>query len=180
MNIQTNYSSYGTQVSNYIAPQKTSEAKTQDLTETSGNRFLSDSSSTVTISKSAAELASRENTTTTRTPEQQKLIDSLKDNPAGAESIAYGMATIPSQVVYDISSGEIRLKSTGQLMENEDVRNAYVKNFQTQASKIDAQVKEIYYREKSNGTAAADIVAKIIDFKNTQSPTYLEATGLRI
>ncbi|MDQ5897004.1 MAG: hypothetical protein QG612_1090 [Pseudomonadota bacterium] len=62
-------------------------------------------------------------------------------------------------------------------MEDESVRNAYVKNFEREASRVDSGVRDIYFSEKEKGTDPVQIVAKMIDFKNSQSSGYLEATG---
>jgi hypothetical protein len=112
-----------------------------------------------------------------RTPAQEKLLASFAADAVGAENAAYGMATIPSRVMYDISSGGLRLASTGQSMEDETVRKNYVKNFELEASAVDSKLLDIYNTEKAKGTNPAEIVAKMFDWKNSQSAGYLEATA---
>lgn len=178
MNIQKTYSSYGTQLLNQINPQKVGLAPRTDSGSAQKVDSSFGSSDTVTISSSAMALATSESQGVPRTPAQEKLINSLKNDQAGAEKIAEGWANESSRVLYDISDGNIRIASTGELMEDESVREAYTKNFEAMASKIDSQIKFIYSNEKSKGTPASEIVAKMIDFKNSQPQEYIEAAGI--
>jgi uncharacterized protein (UPF0297 family) len=62
-------------------------------------------------------------------------------------------------------------------MEDETVRKNYVKNFELEASAVDSKLLDIYNTEKAKGTNPAEIVAKMFDWKNSQSAGYLEATA---
>lgn len=134
----------------------------------------------VTISSTAKEMAEIEGIhSKPRTAAQQQVLNSLNNDSSDYEEMAYGMAHIPSQVCYDISSGEIRLASTGQSMEDEGVRNAYVANFKRESSFIDAKLLQIYDTEKAKGSDSKTIIAAITDFKNARSGSYLDATAFR-
>jgi hypothetical protein len=179
MNIQPSYGVLAYQAPGKIDLQQLGRSTTKSSPiDTAKNTGLSNTVDKVTISAAAMELAAREsNAPPSRTPAQEKLLASCASDAEGAEKIANGMATIPSRVMYDISSGEIRLASTGQSMEDETVRNAYVKNFEREASTVDLKLREIYNTEKAKGTNPAEIVSKMIDCKNSQSSGYLEATA---
>ena len=120
--------------------------------------------------------------TQTRTPAQEKLIRSASSDRASAEKIAQGMADTPSAIAWDISgqrgvgdgNGEFvrKLSTTGQI-----VGDDYIDNFNKEASVIDAQRLAIYETEKAKGTDPLQILIKMIDFTNSQSQDYLEATG---
>ena len=137
----------------------------------------------VTLSSAGKTLAADEsNMTQTRTPSQEKLIRSASSDRESAEKIAYGMASVPSGIFYDISgqlgvgngTGEFvrKLSTTGQI-----VGDDYIDNFNKEASVIDAQRLAIYETEKAKGTDPLQILIKMIDFTNSQSQDYLEATG---
>lgn len=134
----------------------------------------------VTISDAAKALASKNvGATQGRTVIQERLLKSADSDPQSAEKLAYDMANTPSTIFYDIrdqlASGKMgpvsKLSSTGQIVDE-----AYKAKFTQEASVIDAQRKAIYDTEKSKGTPASEIVAKMIDFTNKQSRNYLEAT----
>lgn len=101
---------------------------------------------------------------------------------ASAEKIAQDMAITPSAIVWDLTgqrgvgdgTGEFvrRLASTGQI-----VGDDYVDRFSKDAAVIDAKRRRIYETEKAKGTAPLQILSMMIDFTNTQSKDYLEATG---
>ena len=140
----------------------------------------------VSLSGAGKALAADEShMTQTRTPAQERLIRSASSDSASAEKIAYGMASVPSTIFFDISgqpgvpggNGDVamgvrKLSSTGQI-----VGDDYVNNFDKVASVIDAQRLAIYESEKANGTDPLLILVKMIDFTNSQSQDYLDATG---
>lgn len=137
----------------------------------------------VSLSSAGIALAAGEsNMTQTRTFAQEKLIKSASSDRESAEKIAYGMASVPSTIFFDISgqrgvgdgNGEFvrKLSSTGQI-----VGDDYINNFNKEASVIDAQRLAIYESEKANGTDPFSILVKMIDFTNSQSQDYLDATG---
>lgn len=137
----------------------------------------------VTLSSVGKTLAADEsNMTQIKTFAQEKLIRSASSDSQSAEKIAHDMAYAPSGIFYDISgqlgvgngTGEFvrKLSSTGQI-----VGDDYVNNFDKVASVIDAQRRAIYETEKANGTDSLQILIKMIDFTNSQSQDYLDATG---
>lgn len=137
----------------------------------------------VSLSSAGNALAADEsNMTQTRTFAQEKLIRSASSDRASAEKIAQGMAETPSTIFFDISgqrgvgngTGEFvrKLSTTGQI-----VGDDYINNFNKEASVIDAQRLAIYKSEKANGTDPLLILVKMIDFTNSQSQDYLDATG---
>jgi hypothetical protein len=135
----------------------------------------------VSLSSAGNALAADEsNMTQTRTFAQENLIRSASSDRASTEKIAYDMASAPSTIFYDISgqlgvsTGEPvrKLSSTGQI-----VGDDYINNFDKVAAVIDAQRRAIYEYEKANGTDPLLILVKMIDFTNSQSQDYLDATG---
>ena len=120
--------------------------------------------------------------TQTRTLAQERLIRAASSDRASAEKIAQGMAETPSGIFWYISgqrgvgngTGEPvrKLSTTGQI-----VGDDYVNNFNKVASAIDAQRRAIYNTEKENRTDPLLILSKMIDFTNSQSQSYLDATG---
>jgi hypothetical protein len=150
-------------------------------TSTQSTSGASSSSTKVSLSAAALSFASQDTVATQgRTALQQKLIDSAAADPQWAEKVAEGFANVRSQIAYDISDqlaagtcGPVnKLASTGRIIDD-----AFKENFYNEASRVDAQKKEIYATEKAKGTPAAEIYAKLIDFTNTQSSDYLECTG---
>lgn len=128
----------------------------------------------VTLSSTAKALAaSEEDKTSVRTPAQKELLRAISDDTtANVDKLAYDMAYIPSRVMFDISHGDIRLASTGQV-----VGDDYVANFEKLSATIDAQQRALYDAEKAKGTDPKEIIAKIIDFRNAQSDEYRVATA---
>lgn len=126
--------------------------------------------------------ASESNMTQTRTPAQEKLIRSASSDRASAEKIAQDMAYAPSGILYDISGqagvgdgkGEFvrKLATTGKVVDDN-----YINQFNNKAPAIDAQRRAIYESEMAKKTDPLQILIKMIDFTNTQSKDYLEATG---
>lgn len=86
------------------------------------------------------------------------------------------MADTPSTIFFDIrgvGGGEALTKlSSGRVIDD-----AFKNKFANEASVIDAQRKAIYDSEKAKGSPPVDILSKMIDFTNTQSRDYLEASG---
>jgi hypothetical protein len=141
----------------------------------------SSSSTNVSISDAARNFASQETVATQgRTAIQQRAINSAAADPQWADKMAEGFANVRSQIAYDISDQlgpgkhefTRKLSSTGRIIDD-----AFEENFYKEASRVDAQKKEIYAAEKAKGTPSAEIYAKLIDFTNTQSSDYLEGTG---
>ena len=137
----------------------------------------------VSLSSAGITLATDEsNMAHAKTPAQGHLIWSASSDTASAEKIAYEMAITPSTIFYDISgqrgvgdgNGEFvrKLASTGEIVDDN-----YVNQFKSEAAVIDAQRLEIYQSEKAKGTAPLQILIKMLDFTNSQSKDYLEASG---
>ncbi|WP_306606571.1 hypothetical protein [Azonexus sp.] len=139
----------------------------------------------VTISNAAKNLAAIEGNTVftqQRTPAQENLLRAASSDKASAEKIAYDMANASSTIFYDIrgqrgvgdGTGDFvrKLSSTGEI-----VNKAYEDNFFKQASLIDTQRRSLYESEKARGTDPLSILGKMIDFTNSQSEDYLEASG---
>lgn len=142
----------------------------------------------VTLSTEGKTLAADESKpvfTQQRTYAQEKLLQAASSDRASAEKIAYGMATTPSTIFYDISGqpgvgdgpatvafGTRKLSTTGEI-----VGDDYVEKFFSKASAIDAQRLSIYETETKKGTDPVEILSKMIDFTNQQSQDYLDATG---
>lgn len=165
---------------------------TQQTVATSQSQPSDNSSSSVTKSSLTDQVAlssagkalaaSESNATQTRTPAQEKLIMAASSDSQSAEKIAHDMAYAPSTIFYDISGqrgvgdgngGFVRkLSTTGQI-----VGDDYVNNFNKEASVIDAQRRAIYDSEKAKKTDPLLILSKMIDFTNSQSQDYLDATG---
>lgn len=138
------------------------------------------SADTVKISDAAKALSTPDNgTTQSRTGIQNGVLKSASEDPQFAEKYAYEMATIPSAMAYDISDSlksqnydDIKLSSTGRKIDD-----AFKEKFYKEAADIDAKRLEIYNTEKAKGTDPVTIIAKMIDFTNSQSREYLEGTG---
>lgn len=131
----------------------------------------------VTLSGAGKALAADEsNVTQTRTFAQEKLIRSASSDRASAEKIAHDMAYGPSGIFYDIrgvgGGEEVRKLSSGRIIDDE-----FKSKFNSEASVIDARRLAIYESEKANGTDPLLILVKMIDFTNSQSQDYLDATG---
>ncbi len=128
----------------------------------------------VTISEAAMALAASEGgSAPARAPGQERFLQTLRDNtPAESDKIAYELATSRSEISYDISHGDIRLSSTGEV-----AGEGYAEKFSQLATAVDAQKRALYDSEKAKGTDPKEIIAKIIDFQNSQSQAYRDATG---
>ena len=141
---------------------------------------VTNTTETVTLSDAAKALVETEkNTIQTRTPAQEKLLISASSDRQSAEKIAEGMANVPSAILWDITDslrngGPVtKLASSGR-----NVDDKFVSQFDSEASVIDAQRRALYESEKAKGTDPLQILAKMIDFTNSQtSNAYREATG---
>lgn len=131
----------------------------------------------VTLSNAGKVLADEGSATQARTPAQEKLLRAASSDQASAEKIAQGMAYTPSTIFYDISGvggGEDvrKLSTSGRIIDDQ-----FKSKFDSEASVIDAQRRAIYDTEKAKGTDPLLILSKMIDFTNSQSKDYLEASG---
>jgi len=159
---------------------------TQQTVATSPPQPSANSSSSVTkssltdqvaLSSSGKALAASEsNATQPRTPAQEKLIMAASSDSQSAEKIAHDMAYVPSTIFYDISGvgggEEVKKLSSGRIIDDE-----FKSKFNSAASVIDAQRRAIYETEKAKRTDPLLILSKMIDFTNSQSKDYLEASG---
>lgn len=132
----------------------------------------------LTISDEAKAILSNTSTPTQeRSNAQKELLKIANSDKSTAVILASDMANSQSRVFFDISNqrgDEINLKlsSTGETVDDE-----YVAKFNKAASSIDEQRKLIYNTERVKGTDPLKILEKMIDFTNTQSKEYLEATN---
>jgi len=137
----------------------------------------------VSISAAGKTLAASENVLTQpRTPAQEKLMMGASSDRLSAEKVAYDMALTPSMISWDITgqrgvgdgTGEFvrKLATTGQI-----VGDDYIDRFSKEAKAIDLQRRAMYETEKTKGTDPLQILSMMIDFTNSQSQEYLEATG---
>jgi len=178
MNIQPSYG-----VLAYQAPAKIDltqmgkSVTTPSPLDSAINTSLSNTVDQVTISTAAKELAANENIATqSRTPAQEKLLKAASSDRQSAEKIASDMASAPSTIFYDIrgvGGGEpLNKLSSGRI-----INDAFKQKFTSAASVIDEQRRAIYGSEKAKGTDPVQILSKMIDFTNSQSKDYLEASG---
>lgn len=148
----------------------TADSTPQSFGATTGSAATSDK---VTISNTAKALAESENNKTTRTSAQENFLQAAgNDTDANVDKLAYEMAYAQSRVAFDISHGDIRLASTGQVVGDDDTAN-----FDKLAAAVDAQQRALYDSEKAKGTDPKEILAKIIDFRNAQSDEYRVGTA---
>ncbi len=132
----------------------------------------------VTLSNVGKALAVDEsNTAQPRTLAQEKLIMAASSDRESAEKIAQDMAYTPSTIFYDLSGvggGEEvkKLSTSGRIIDDQ-----FKSKFNSESSVIDAQRRAIYEAEKSKRTDPLLILSKMIDFTNSQSQDYLEASG---
>jgi len=178
MIIQSGYGVLAYNMSSRIAPQhqggSVSKASLADSAKNADQ---------VSLSNAGKALAADESKMTqSRTPAQDKLIMAASSDRASAEKIAYDMALTPSLISWDIrgqagvgdGTGEFvrKLATTGQI-----VGDDYIEKFSKEASVIDMQRRNMYETEKAKGTDPLQILSMMIDFTNSQSKGYLEATG---
>lgn len=175
------HSSYGTLAYSGISA---SSAQRQDgRTVPAAIAAPAKSTDQVSLSTAGKTLAASESAfTQSRTPAQEKLMMAASSDRASAEGIAHDMATIRSAIVWDLTgqagvgngTGEFvrMLSTTGQI-----VGDDYIDRFSKEAAAIDVGRSSIYETEKAKGTDPLQILSMMIDFTNTQSKDYLEATG---
>lgn len=130
----------------------------------------------VSLSSAGIALAADEsNMAHAKTPAQKHLIMAASSDRASAEKIAYEMAG-PSTIFYDIrgvGGGEaVNKLSSGRIIDDE-----FRSKLESEVAAIDAQRLAIYESEKAKGTDPLQILIKMLDFTNSQSKDYLEATG---
>lgn len=132
----------------------------------------------ISLSSASKALAASESVLTQpRTLAQEHLMMAASSDRESAEKIAYDMAYVPSMIAWDLSDirgGETprKLSTNGKIVDD-----AYISNFDNTAPLIDAQRRAIYETEKAKGTDPLQILSMMIDFTNSQSQAYLEATG---
>lgn len=172
MNVQSNLGLQAFQQASRIAPPVVPAV-------VSGTPALSGSvesvSDKVTISGTAMALASSEDVKAlARSPGQEQFLQTLRTNTeADSEKLAYELAYSRSQITYDISHGDTRLSSTGQIVSDD-----FKESFEQLAAAVDVQKRALYETERANGTPPNEIIAKIIDFGNAQSQAYRIGTGV--
>lgn len=174
MNINSNYGLAAFQNMGKIGVQSPAPTTTTSV-EPKPLATSASPSEQVTISSAARELAARADCTAPRrtAAQEQFLAAATNDTDTNVDRLAQEMAYAPSQVMYDLSHGDVRLSSTGQ-----PVSDDYIANFNKLASVIDSAQRALYDSEKAKGTDPREILAKIVDFRNSQSDVYREATGL--
>lgn len=172
MNIQSNYGLQAFQNAGKVSAQAP-VAATQAQSSVVGGTSSS-TTDKVSISSAARALAFSEKASTpARTPAQERLMETVKDDTdANVDRVAYDLAYSQSRVAFDISHGDTRLASTGQVVSDD-----YVSNFDKLAAAVDAQQRALYDFEKAKGTDPKEILAKIIDFRNAQSVEYKTGTA---
>ena len=179
MNIQSSIASYNSSQSYKSAQQRDISSVPTERSTISETNYATN----VTISDEAkALLANTSAPTQERTDAQKELLRIASSDKSTAAKLASDMANSQSRVFFDIrgqrgvgdGQGEFALKlsSTGKIVDDE-----YVAKFNKEASAIDEQRKLIYNTERAKGTDPLKILEKMIDFTNTQSQDYLEATG---
>jgi hypothetical protein len=179
MNIQSSIASYNSSQSYKSAQQRDISSVPTERSTISETNYATN----VTISDEAkALLANTSAPTQERTDAQKELLQIAASDRSTAVKLASDMANSQSRVFFDIrgqrgvgdGQGEFALKlsSTGKIVDDE-----YVAKFNKEASAIDEQRKLIYNTERAKGTDPLKILEKMIDFTNTQSQDYLEATG---
>lgn len=180
MNIQSGYGALVYQTINNITLQQASGSVAKSPTvEAARNAASANTADRVTLSSTARELAAKEsNATQTRTPAQERLLAAASSDRQSAEKIAKDLADSTSTIFFDLrdsilNGGEVRTLSTSGRIVGDD----FIAKFQSDAAQIDAQRRAIYESEKIKGTDPVDILAMMIDFTNSQSKDYLEATG---
>lgn len=170
------FKSIGSFTTQYSNPNKLNDQR-QDLLPTTKK-----TDDLLTISDAAKALASFDAGVVAqrKTPMQENLLQSARSDPTTAEKMAYNMANIPTAIVYDITDSlksgniaDIKLSSTGRKIDD-----AFKERFNKEAPAIDAKRLAIYKTEMAKGTDMVEIISKMMDFTNSQSGEYLEATAL--
>ncbi len=180
MNIQSGYGVLSYQGIDRVGASKLSATGNSTSADALGKQGVGSSTTQVTISDAARNLASQQSSATQgRTPIQEKLLNSAASDPASAEKLAHDIANTPSTIFYDIrdqlasgTMGPLNKLSSGRIVDE-----TFKENFSKEAAVIDAQSKAIYESEKAKGTPADQILAKLFDHTNAQSKDYLEASS---
>lgn len=178
MNIQSGYGALVYQTINNITLQQAGGSVAKSPTaEAARNAASADTADRVTLSSAARELAAKENNATqTRTPAQEKLLAAAGSDRQSAEKIARDLADSTSTIFFNLRDSilnEVRTLSTSGRIVDDD----FIARFQSGAAQIDAQRRAICESEKAKGTDPVEILSMMIDFTNSQSKDYLEATG---
>lgn len=172
MNIQSSLGLQAFQGAGRIAPTTPSTTSSASAGTPTG-AAAQGTSDKVSISMAGKALAASEGSEApARTPSQERFLQTLSDNtPAQSEKLAYELA-YSRRITYDISHGDIRLSSTGEV-----VGEGYAEKFSALAAVVDANKRALYEAEKAKGTDPREIIAKMLDFHNAQSTEYRVATG---
>lgn len=177
MNIQSGYGALAYQGASRLGPPPTGATQPPNPAP-AGQAAAANGTDRVSISSAAKALAAQEGgATQTRTPAQERLLNSASSDRQSAEKIAEDMARTNSTIFYNISGvggGEAvnKLSTSGKTIDD-----AFRRRFEGEASQIDARRLAIYESEKAKGTDPVLILGKMIDFTNSQSPDYLDASG---
>ncbi|THF62693.1 hypothetical protein [Pseudothauera rhizosphaerae] len=178
MFIQSGYGVQAYSASSKIALQQSNDVTKAVPANLSKNSASANTTEQVTLSSAGKKLAaSGNNATQPRTPAQERLIMAASSSRQSAEKIASDIAYAPSGIIYDISNTgggeEVRtLATSGRIIDDE-----FKARFNSEAAAIDAQRRAIYESETAKGTDPLQILTMMIDFTNTQSKDYLEASG---
>jgi hypothetical protein len=165
-------------VSAYFALSKTNaQPANAKSSAASGEGVNVNSTDQVTLSDAAQKIIADDGGTTQhRSPLQERYLRSSMSDLASAQKLASDMALGPSTILVNIQGtvpgDPSRLASTGRVIDDD-----FKTSFYAQSSKIDAARRDIYYSETAKGTNPVAIIAKMIDFTNSQSRDYLEATA---
>lgn len=125
------------------------------------------SSSTVTISQAARDLATAE------TPRNAyaMILDDARADPAYAKKVAEQFAYNDSYELHgplvDITQDPIRYSATGEVVTDENLAA-----FKAEAAEVTAGRIALYQAEKAKGTPDAQILEKLYSFVDEQSENY--------
>jgi hypothetical protein len=130
------------------------------------------SSSTVTISQAARDLAATPPSSNPYLRFRAIALQDAKDDPAFAKKMAEQFAYDDSYELHgplvDITQDPIRYSATGEVVTDENLAA-----FKAEAAKVTAGRIALYQAEKAKGTPDAQILEKLFAFVNGQSDNYL-------
>ena len=130
------------------------------------------SSSTVTISQAAHDLATTQPSSNPYLRFRAIVLQDAKDDPAFAKKMAEQLAYDDSYELHgplvDISHDPIRYSATGEVVTEENLAA-----FKAEAAKVTAGRISLYQAEKAKGTPDAQILGKLFAFVDGQSDNYL-------
>jgi hypothetical protein len=130
------------------------------------------SSSTVTISQAARDLAAAEPSSNPYLQYRAMALRDAKDDPAyakkAAEHFAYNDCYEKHGPLVDITHDPIRYSATGEAVTEESLAA-----FKTEAAKVTAGRIALYQAEKAKGTPDAQILEKLFAFVDGQSDNSL-------